>query len=320
MSDDKTGSAVDRRTVLEAVGLSALGFGGVGLTTARRGRGGPPENAGEKGGGPPENRGPPSRDAQEERTITWADGGERGRENAALDCFQGQEGRWHWVLTPEGPEEFVNVGELVVGFEDGTEVRTSGEQRGRGAYQFYVSKAGGGTVETAEITVTGGGRNAALTISDSECMGEVYWQVDFGRELSPPEPPEYTAQQFIMAAIGTSAGVSFNPSCVFAKDDIELVEREFEFDDESNPSNVEVTFTVDVAPAEERDLHLSVFTRPPEDLTDDFDQETVETAAKSGGCPIDADDVDADEQEKFGVVNGTFSSGEHTLEVDLPTP
>ncbi|MDR5672848.1 hypothetical protein RH858_06750 [Halalkaliarchaeum sp. AArc-GB] len=193
-------------------------------------------------------------------------------------------------------------------------------QRGNGAYQIEVCKDEGGTVESASVDVTGGGRNALLTISDGECKGLVYWQVDFGLGSSPPEGvPDYDPADFLMAAVGNSDRVSYNPSCTFPKEDkIDLLDREFDFDDEDNPTHVSVRF--EVVSEEELDLHLAVFIRPPRDLIEEFGDEEVEAAAKDGECPIDAEDVDVEEQVEFGVASGTFGSGEHTLEIDLPTP
>lgn len=309
-----------RRNVLRTLGgITLVGVGGVGSASAR----GPPNG---NGGGPPdhaggpqnEERGPPQSD-DEGRTIEW-DG--QGSEHAEQDC-PFQDGCWYWVLTPGGPEEFEEVNELEVTYEDGesgyTETYDEWVQRGNGAYQIEVCENEGGTVKKASVDVTGGGRNALLTISDGECKGLVYWQVDFGLGLSPPEVPDYDPEDFLMAAVGSSDRVSFNPSCTFPKEDkIDLLDREFDFDDEDNPTHVSVRF--EVVSDEELDLHLAVFIRPPRDLTEEFEVGEVEEAAKDGKCPIDADDVDVEEQVEFEVGSGTFGSGEHTLEIDLPTP
>ncbi|WP_259535339.1 hypothetical protein [Halalkaliarchaeum sp. AArc-CO] len=319
--------AFPRRRVLRTLGgISLVGIGGTGSASARgppkgTGNGGPPNGNGgrppDHAGGPPDDeRGPPQSD-DEDRTIEW---GGQGSEHAEQDCPE-QDGCWYWVLTPGGPEEFEEVNELEVTYEDGdTETYDEWVQRGNGAYQIEVCKNDGGTVEDAFVDVTGGGRNALLTISDGECKGPVYWQVDFGLGLSPPEVPKYEPEDFLMAAVGNSDRVSFNPSCTFPKEDkIDLLDREFDFDDEDNPTHVSVRF--EVVSDEELDLHLAVFIRPPRDLTEEFDVKEVEEAAKDGECPIDADDVDVEEQVEFGVASGTFGSGEqHTLEIDLPTP
>lgn len=313
-----------RRGVLKTVGtVAALGVTGTGTAM---GRGGP----GSDSGGPPgddEPGGPPGDDESDDsgkRPIEWD--GRRGSENATKYCPVGYEACWKWVLTPGGQPPLEDVGDLSVSFEDGTKVEgiegeQGGQGRGNGAYQFEVCKRGGGTVDSAKVEdVVGGGPNAALTISEVECVRSnvAFWQIDFGEGEEPPDPPDYgDGPDLVMAAVGNSKDATWNPSftqsrsyvdTVFGSDDTD--DWEFEFDDEGeNLETVTVEFTVpedeDVEP-----LHLAVFERPPQEFDDEPDEE-----------PPGTDDIALDEQVRFDNVSVEPSEQEGTefeLTAELP--
>lgn len=124
-------------------------------------------------------------DSNEERTIEWD--GEKGGENASRKC-EGRSGRWHWILTPGGSTPIDKGAELTVTFEDSTEITVEGDQQGQGggAIHFVVWNAGGGTVERAKVTFTGGGNNALLTLGDSGCVEDP----DDPEEPNDPEEPK----------------------------------------------------------------------------------------------------------------------------------
>lgn len=105
--------------------------------------------------------------AEHDRTVEWSG---NGSEHATQDCGEMQ-GYWHWILTPGGSTALDAGARLTVTFQDGSETTVAGERRGGGggALHFDVTKAGGGTVTSATVTFTGGGRNPVLTISDGEC-------------------------------------------------------------------------------------------------------------------------------------------------------
>lgn len=285
-----------RRAVLKALGAASILGVGAGTNLAGSGHG--------SGRGGNDAAAPPGRepDATGERRIVWD--GQRGSENARQNCPE-RAGCWDWVLTPGGPEEFSAVGDLRVTYGDGSEGRATGEQRGQGAYQFRICKAGGGTIEDAFVEVEGGGDNALLTISDGECDEITYWQVDFGAGEEPPRPPRYFPDDFI-AALGNSVdGVTENPSAGRADQDDQLggltVTSEnsngdfgFEFDDTADPDTATVRFEVDAGGAE-RDLHFAVFTLP-----EPFDNEV-------------------EDQDLYGYESASFGGGEAgELTVELP--
>lgn len=289
--EQQESGTIHRRRVLKTVGgIAIVGTGSSGLASARgppndngnpSGKSGPPSG---NGGGPPngDDNGPPDRETGD-RTIDWEG---QGSEHATQEC-DGAVGYWHWILTPGGPGEFEDVGELVVTFEDGTEQSVSGYRNGngRGAYHFDVRNPGGGTVENASVQVIGGGRNALLTISDGECVdgGVVYWQVDFG-EGAVPEPPRYWPDD-VMAALGNSNdGVTNNPSIRRQETDgqlgdVDIVGNQFTFDDDGNPTEVTVEFEVE-AGGETRDLHLASFVLPGEYDDDEIDEQELYDSTK----------------------------------------
>lgn len=264
-----------RRSILRtAAGVTI--FGAAIGTAVGRG-----EGNGNGGGGPPEDPGA--------RTIEWD--GQRGSEHATKACDPGEQACWKWILTPGGQPSLEGVGTLEVVI-DGETVTAEPDQRGEGAYQFEVCKDGGGTVESAEVDVDGGGPNAHLTISEVECVpgdepDATHWQVDFAEGDEPPIPPRYWPDD-LMAALGnTTDGVTDNTSIRRQETDgqladISVQDNAFDFD---TPDEVTVRFTVD-DDAPERDLHLTLFRLPgPFDDDEIEDQEYVrhDSATFGGG-------------------------------------
>lgn len=195
------------------------------------------------------------------------------------------------------------MGELVVTFDDDSKQGVTGYQKGngRGAYHFDVRKSGGGTITEASVEVQGGGRNALLTISDGGCTDAdvLYWQVDFG-EGEVPIPPRYYPDD-LMAALGNSVdGVTENPSferyqTVGQLADVDIIGRQFTFDDENNPTEATVTFEIDEG-GDTRDLHVASFRLPGE-----------------------WDDEEVDDQELYDSEVVSFDGGVRgELTVDLP--
>lgn len=311
MSGEDTETFVNRRGVLKAAGtVAALGVGGVGSATARSGNGGNGNggsnngNGDDRGGGPPEDPG--------ERTIHWEG---QGSEYAEKDCPPDEQACWKWILTPGGQPSLEGVGDLTVTFDDEVEKSVGGEQQGNGAYHFEVCRVGGGTIDSAEVDVGGGGPNSLLTISDVECVPAetLYWQIDFGTGDSPPEPPVYgdSEEELIMAAIGSSDGVLYNPSCNQRRGYIDITTEEgnFDFDDEDDPT--EVTIEFEITDGESRDLHLAVFTAPPHDIDeDDLD---------GNDCPIGETQLDVEDQVYYTHESDEFDE-EGSLTIDLPVP
>lgn len=128
----------------------------------------------------------------------------------------------------------------------------------------------------------------------------VYWQVDFA-EGELPIPPYYHPRD-LMAALGNSEdGSTSNPDTFRQNNqgelaEVEIVDNQFHFDDEDNPSEATVKFELE-EDAEARELHLASFVLPG---------------------PFDYDEVD--EQELFEVQTQTFEGGESgELTVELPT-
>jgi hypothetical protein len=104
-----------------------------------------------------------------------------------------------------------------------------------------------------------------------------------------------------MAALGNSEdGVTENPSLLRQRHDDELgavkiIDREFKFDDEGNPTEVTVRFMVEEG-ADTRTLHLASFILPG---------------------PFEMDEID--QQVRFDVSIGTFDGGETgELTVQIP--
>jgi len=141
----------------------------------------------------------------------------------------------------------------------------------------------------------------STTVSATERDEEpVYWQVDFSADAAPPEPPSYWPDD-LMAALGNSDdGVTQNPSLLRQSTDgqlgdVTIVDDEFKFDDEGNPTAVTVEFEIDEDGAV-RDLHLASFTLPG---------------------PFDEDEID--QQELFDSTSGTYEGGDTgELTVSIP--
>lgn len=129
---------------------------------------------------------------------------------------------------------------------------------------------------------------------------KVYWQVDFGEGKQAPVPPHYWPNDGLFA-LGTSEGTIENPSFSRTQSDgqlgdVSIEDHAFQFDDDDNPTEVSVTFTVD-EDGDPRYLHLAVFTLPG---------------------PYDPDEVD--EQELYEEVSMAYDGGESdTLTLSLPT-
>lgn len=104
--------------------------------------------------------------------IDWD--GQRGAEHADQDCEDGEEGYWHWVLTPDGPDP-IEAAQLTVVFADGDEETVDGERRGRGrgrgAIHFTISRSTGGEIVDAYACYSGGGEaDPVVTISEGACV------------------------------------------------------------------------------------------------------------------------------------------------------
>ncbi|MFO8116635.1 MAG: PQQ-binding-like beta-propeller repeat protein [Halorubrum sp.] len=147
-------------------------------------------------------------------------------------------------------------------------------------------------------SITGG---ETVTVTESEDEEElVYWQVDFSEGEEPPTPPSYWPND-VMAGLGNSEdGVRENPSLRRQESDgqlgdIDIVDNEFTFDDEENPTEVTVEFEVEEG-ADARDLHLAAFT-----LQGSFEKDEI------------------DEQELFEATSGAYE-GDETGELTIPIP
>lgn len=303
MHDENNG--LSRRDVLRTgSGVVAVGIAGVGITTARNGRG-----ANDRGG-PPEDPGA--------RTIEWDE--RRGSENVSKDC-PGGEACWKWILTPGGQPSVAGVGDLRVTFKDEETVTAPPDQRGEGAFQFEICRMGGGTVDSAAVDVESGGPNSQLTISEVDCTSVAdpdvaYWQLDFGEGSDTPGPDYGTSDQdLVMAALGGSDGATWNPSFtqnrvyVDVNDTIDVDEWDFDFDDENQPTTATVHFTIPENVSDGPDLHLAAFERPMQEFDEDPE-----------GEPPSSSEIDLQAQELSEISSGSFSPGESaTLTVTLPT-
>lgn len=294
-SDDLT---VSRRTLIGSVGVG-VGLAALGSVAANEG----------PGRDPPEDAGP--------RDIEWD--GERGKEYAELECADSETGQWDLVLTPGGRPSLEGVGQLTVIFDDGYELSVSGEQRGEGAYHFTALRPGGGKIISATVPIDGGGPNAHLTISDGRCLPpEVqYWQVDFGEGDAPPDIPDYgdSSQDLIMSAMGSSNGVTWNPSFVQGRpyvgvnDSTDIDEWDFVIDDADEPREISVTFTIPDDTEDVPAFHLAVFTRPRQA----FDTDPCED-------PPGSEEIDLDAQLLFRSKGADDLSPGDSETLTLPLP
>lgn len=213
-----------------------------------------------------------------------------------------------FTFEPASPE----VGETVT-FEasptegDSIEYRwdftNDGETDATGESAEFVFEEPGET--SVLLTAVGPDRSVTgietFTVEESEDEQEsVYWQVDFSEGEEPPTPPSYWPND-VMAGLGNSEdGVRENPSLRRQDSDgqlgdIDIVDNEFTFDDEENPTEVTVEFEVEEG-ADARDLHLAVFTLP-----DSFEKDEI------------------DEQELFEATSGAYE-GDETGELTIPIP
>ena len=296
MVDDTT-----RRKVLITGGTAVVGGAALGIPTSANETGSSDSNSADDSREP---------NTSNERTVTWD--GERGSEHATQDCGEGEIGYWHFILTRGGPTPIEEENAtLEVTWDDSETDTFDGEFRGQGqgALHFDVFRESGGTITEAKATFSGGGQNALLTISDGECLKddkpprppkEVYWQVDFGEGSNPPLPPRYYPNDGMFALGSGEDGVLDNPSHIRTQQDgqlgdVTIDDRSFSFDDDDNPTEVSVSFTVDEG-AITRDLHLAVFTLPG---------------------PFTEDEID--DQELYDTVSDTYDGGDSdTLTLTLP--
>lgn len=196
-------------------------------------------------------------------------------------------------------------GEEVWSFETGYGVRSSPTvvdgvlYIGSGDTNLYALDAGvEGSSEGSRVNLGTLGHHHVFAEQGSPTPSVVYWQVDFSEGEEPPMPPSYWPND-LMAGLGNSDdGVTESPS--FRRQssdgqlgDVNIVDNEFKFDDEGNPTEATVKFEVEEG-AEARDLHLAAFTLPG---------------------PFDEDEID--EQELFEATNGTYAGGE-TGELTVP--
>lgn len=275
-----------RRVVLKSLG-TASAFGATLGTVAGRNGLGIAQN------------GPPQEDELGERTIEWD--GERGSEWAEWHCETGEQACWHWILTRGGSGGFKEVGDLKVTFEDGHETLAPGNQSGNGAYHFHACRHPGGTIESAWLDVTGGGTNALLTISDVECVPVedlVFWQIDFGVGETPPIPPTYWPDD-VMSSLGDTAnGVTANPSHRRQEtegqlDDVDILDTQFHFDDDDEPTSVTVHFEIDEG-GDSRFFHLALFELPGPYDPDELDQQVYVDHVSGEFTGGDADSLTLD--------------------------
>lgn len=241
-------------------------------------------------------------------TITW-EPGDPGSEYTEHGCEENEEACWHWVLTPGG-HRLIEVGTLSVTFDDNTTITDDGWRAGSGAHHFDICRETGGTITGAQVDIVaeprGPGRaEPFLTISGVECrpidVEPAYWQLDFAEGDEPNIPPRYYPDD-LMAGLGnTLHGVLSNPD-LRRQDtdgqlgDVDILDEKFHFDDEDEPTEVTVEFTVD-EDAPERDLHLALFELPG---------------------PFDPDEIE--DQEYVRHASGTFSGGDSdslTISLDL---
>jgi len=107
---------------------------------------------------------------------------------------------------------------------------------------------------------------------------KVYWQVDFSQG-EVPMPPSYYPRD-LMAGLGnTEDGPTQNPSVLRQENqgelgDVTIEQKKFQFDNQDNPTQATVSFTVD-EDAETRDLHLASFKLPGEFDIDELDQQEL---------------------------------------------
>ena len=271
MPDDTT---LTRRKSLKAILATGVILGGAGTTLAASADG---------------DRNPLSSALNgNERTLYWEG---QGDEHATQDCEEEEDGYWKWILTRGGRTAIEEGAELTVKFDDNTETTVTGyfPGAGAGAVHFDVFKAGGGTVDSASVTFSGGGANALLTISDGDCVDRErppndepvldYWQLDFGEGVNPPIPPRYYPDDGMFALGSEEDGVLQNPShnrqqITGQLEDVVVVDNQFQFDDEDNPESVTVEFRIDDE-GETRDLHLALFELPGPFDEDEIDQQVL---------------------------------------------
>jgi len=205
-----------------------------------------------------------------------------------------------------------------------TDIRSTGDQEETQEIELEVDgigtdsqdvtlEDGESTTETFRVDTESGDAGeytatvASLTDSDSTTVRVtesdeevVYWQVDFGEGEDPPMPPSYWPNDLVAALGNSEDGVTQNPSLRRQETDgqlgdVTIVDNEFEFDDDGEPTEVTVEFEID-EDGETRDLHLASFTLPG---------------------PFDEDEID--QQELFDDASGTYGGGDTgELTVSIP--
>lgn len=164
------------------------------------------------------------------------------------------------------------------------------------SYQTEESDAG-----ERSVTVASADESDSVTVTITELDVEpVYWQVDFGEGEEPPIPPQYWPDDGFWGLGNSEDGVTQNPSGFRMKTDgqlgdVNVIDNEFKFDDEDNPTEVTIEFEV-ADDGDARDLHLAAFTLPG---------------------PFDLDEID--QQELFEATSETFEGGD-TGELTISIP
>lgn len=164
------------------------------------------------------------------------------------------------------------------------------------SYQTEESDAG-----ERSVTVASADDSDSVTVTITELDVEpVYWQVDFGEGEDPPIPPQYWPDDGFWGLGNSEDGVTQNPSGFRMLTDgqlgdVNVIDNEFKFDDEDNPTKVTIEFEV-ADDGETRDLHLASFTLPG---------------------PFDEDEID--QQELFEATSETFEGGD-TGELTISIP
>jgi outer membrane protein assembly factor BamB len=228
--------------------------------------------------------------------IQWE---EAGSEYAKQGCSNGGDSYWHWALSRGGSTPLQDGAELTVTFEGGLEETFDGyfPGAGRGAVHFETSRDGDDEVRAAEVTFDGGGEHPLLVLNRGTCLGPdedppavipeqgetadepEYWQVDFGEGANPPIPPQYWPNDGMWALGNAEDGVTQNISGTRQKKDgqladVDIVDGEFDFDDEGDPKSVTVAFEIDDNGAP-RHLHLAFFAMPGPFEMDEIDDQVL---------------------------------------------
>lgn len=106
-----------------------------------------------------------------------------------------------------------------------------------------------------------------------------YWQLDFGEGANPPIPPRYWPDDGMWAVGSAEEGVEANPTSRRQRQDgqlgdVDIDGNQFSFDDESEPTEVSVSFSVD-EDGPGRYLHLALFEMPGPFDPDEIDEQVL---------------------------------------------